>query len=76
MRLLASLTEAEMNPASAKTGAEVVGAANRAIEHEARRIIRGRREAETLRLTDDERAVLRIMERDLRRPPIEQEVAL
>ena len=32
MRLLASLTEEEMNQASAKAGAEVVGAADRAIE--------------------------------------------
>ena len=73
MRLLASLTEAEMKQASAKTCAEVVDAADRAIEREARRIIRARREAERLRLTDDERAVLRIMERDLRRPLTEQE---
>jgi hypothetical protein len=72
-RLLASLTEAEMKQASAKTCAEVVDAADRAIEREARRIIRARREAERLRLTDDERAVLRIMERDLRRPLTEQE---
>ena len=73
MRLLASLTEAEMKQASAKTCAEVVDAADRAIEREARRIIRARREAERLRLTDDERAVLRIMERDLRRTLTEQE---
>ena len=73
MRLLASLTEAEMKQASAKTCAEVVDAADRAIEREARRIIRARREAERLRLTDDERAILRIMERDLRRPLTEQE---
>ena len=73
MRLLASLTEAEMKQASAKTGAEVVDAADRAVEREARRIIRARREAERLRLTDDERAVLQIMERDLRRPLTEQE---
>jgi hypothetical protein len=73
MRLLPSLTEAEMNQASAKTSAEVVDAAERAIEREARRIIRARREAERLRLTDEERAVLRIMERDLRRPLTEQE---
>ena len=46
MRLLASLTEAEMQQASAKAGAEVVGAADRAIEREARRVIRERREAE------------------------------
>ena len=44
--LLASLTEAEMKPASAKAGAEVVDAADRAIEREVRRIIRARREAE------------------------------
>jgi hypothetical protein len=50
----------------------VVGAADRALEREARRIIRARREAERLRLTDDERAALR-MERDLRRPLTEQE---
>ena len=56
--LLASLTEAEMKQASAKAGVEVVGAADRAIEREARRIIRARREAERQRLTDDERAVL------------------
>ena len=73
MRLLASLTEAEMRQASANAGAEVVAAADRAVEREARRIIRARREAERLRLTDDERAVLRIMERDLRRPLTEQE---
>jgi hypothetical protein len=73
MRLLASLTEAEMKQASAKTCAEVVGAADRAAEREARRIIRARREAERLRLSDDERAVLRIMERDLRRTLTEQE---
>ena len=73
MRLLASLTEAEMKQASAKTCAEVVDAADRAAGREARRIIRARREAERLRLTDDERAVLRIMERDLRRPLTEQE---
>jgi hypothetical protein len=73
MRLLASLTEPEMKQASAKTCAEVVDAADRAIEREARRIIRARREAERLHLTDDERAVLRIMERDLRRPLTEQE---
>jgi hypothetical protein len=72
MRLLASLTEAEMKQASAKASAEVVGAAKTAIEREARRIIRARREAERLRLTDDERAVLRIIERDLRRPLTEQ----
>jgi hypothetical protein len=71
--LLASLTEAEMKQASAKAGAEVVDAADRAIKREARRIIRARREAERLRLTDDERAVLRIMERDLRRTLTEQE---
>jgi hypothetical protein len=71
--LLASLTEAEMKQASAKTGAEVVDAADRAAEREARRIIRARREAERLRLSDDERAVLRIMERDLRRTLNEQE---
>ena len=73
MRLLASLTEAEMKQASAKTCAEVVGAADRAAEREARRIIRARREAERLHLTDDERAVLRIVERDLRRTLTEQE---
>ena len=73
MRLLASLTEAEMKQASAKASAEVVDAADRAIEREARRIIRARREAERLRLTDDERAVLQIMERDLRRTLTEQE---
>jgi hypothetical protein len=43
MRLLASLTEAEMKQASAKTGAEVVDAADRAIEREARRIVEPRR---------------------------------
>ena len=58
MRLLASLTEIEMKQASAKTGSEVVGAADRAIEREAHRIIRARRDAERLRLTDDVRAVL------------------
>jgi hypothetical protein len=73
MRLLASLTEPEMKQASAKTCAEVVDAADRAIEREARRIIRARREAERLGLTDDERTILRIMERDLRRPLTEQE---
>jgi hypothetical protein len=57
MRLLASLTEAEMKQASAKTCAEVVDAADRAAEREARRIIRTRREAERLRLTDYERAI-------------------
>ena len=72
-RLLASLTEAEMKQASAKTCAEVVDAADKAIEREARRIIRARRQAERLRLTDDQRAVLRIVERDLRRPLTEQE---
>jgi hypothetical protein len=46
--LLASLTEAEMKQASAKAGVEVVGAADRAIEREARRIIRARCEAERL----------------------------
>jgi len=55
MRLMASLTEAEMKQASAKTCAEVVDAADRAIEREARRIMRARREAERLRLTEDER---------------------
>ena len=54
MQLLASLTEAEMKQASAKAGAEVVDAADSAIEREARRIIRARREAERLRLTVDE----------------------
>jgi hypothetical protein len=73
MLLLASLTEAEMKQASAKAGAEVVGAADRAIKRGARRIMRARREAERPCLTDDERAVLRIMERDLRRPLTEQE---
>jgi uncharacterized membrane protein len=67
MRLLASLTEIEMKQARAKTCSEVVGAADRAIEREARRIVRARREAERQRLTDDERALLRIIERDLRR---------
>jgi hypothetical protein len=43
MRLLASLTEAEMKQANAKTGAEVVDAADRAIEREARRIVGPRR---------------------------------
>jgi hypothetical protein len=62
-----------MKQASAKASAEVVGAAKTAIEGEARRIIRARREAERLRLTDDERAFVRIMERDLRRPLTEQE---
>ena len=51
----------------------MVDAADRAIEREALRIIRARREAERLGLTDDERAVLRIMERDLRRALTEQE---
>ena len=64
MRLLACLTKAEMKQGSAKTSAEVVDVANRAIEREARRTIRARREAERLRLTDYERAILRIMERD------------
>jgi hypothetical protein len=73
MRLLASLTEIEMKQARAKTCSEVVGAADRAIEREARRIVRARREAERQRLTDDERALLRIIERDLRRPLTEQE---
>jgi hypothetical protein len=73
MRLLASLTEIEMKQARAKTCSEVVGAADRAIEREARRIVRARREAERQCLTDDERAVLRIMERDLRRSLTEQE---
>ena len=71
--LLANLTEAEMKQAGAKAGTEVVDAADRAIEREARRIIRARREAKRLLLTDDERAVLRIVERDLRRPLTEQE---
>ena len=44
-RLLASLTEAEMEQISAKTCADVLDAADRAIEREARRIIRARREA-------------------------------
>ncbi len=51
---------------------EVVDAADKAIGREARRIIRARREAERLHVTDDERAVLRIVERDLRRPLTEQ----
>jgi hypothetical protein len=55
MRLMASLTEAEMKQASAKTCAEVVDAADRAVEREARRIMRARRGAERLRLTEDER---------------------
>jgi hypothetical protein len=55
MRLMASLTEAEMKRASAKTCAEVVDAADRAVEREARRIMRARREAARLRLTEDER---------------------
>jgi hypothetical protein len=46
--LLASLTEAEVKQAGAKAGTEVVDAADRAIEREARRIIRARREAERL----------------------------
>jgi hypothetical protein len=58
MWLLASLTEAEMKQVSVKVGAEVVDAADRAIKREARRIIRARREAERLHLTDDVRAVL------------------
>ena len=62
-----------MKQASAKTCAKVVDAADKAAEREARRIIRARREAGRLRLTDDERAVLRIMERDLGRPLTEQE---
>jgi hypothetical protein len=37
-----------MKQASAKAGVEVVGAADRAIEREARRIIRARCEAERL----------------------------
>jgi hypothetical protein len=41
--LLASLTEAEMKQASAKTCAEALGATKTAIEREARRIIRARR---------------------------------
>jgi hypothetical protein len=40
--LLASLTEAEMKQANAKTCAEVIDAADRAAEREARRIIRAR----------------------------------
>jgi hypothetical protein len=73
MGLLASLTEAEMKQASAKAGTEVVGAADRAIKREARRILRARRETKRLHLTDGERAVLRIVERDLRRPLTEHD---
>ena len=65
-----------MKQASAMTSAEVVDAADRAFEREARRIIRARREAERLRLTDYERAVLRIMQRDLRRPLTDEEECL
>jgi hypothetical protein len=50
-----------------------VEAIDKAFDREALRIIRARREAERLRLTDRERAVLRIMERDLRRPLTDEE---
>jgi hypothetical protein len=73
MRLLASLTEAEMRQASAKAGAEVVGAADRAIKREARRIIRARRETARQLLNDEERKMLRAMEHDLGRPLTERE---
>jgi uncharacterized membrane protein len=76
MRLLASLTETEMKQASATAGAEAADAADRAVVREARRIIGARREAERQQLTDDERAVLRIIERDLRRPLTEREERL
>jgi hypothetical protein len=60
-------------PTRSKCGEQAGGAEDRAIEREARRIIPARREAKSLRLSDDERAVLRIMERDLRRPLTEPE---
>jgi uncharacterized membrane protein len=46
----------------------------RLADREARRIIRTRRDAERKPLNDDERAVLRIVERDLGRPLTDQEV--
>jgi hypothetical protein len=73
MRLLASLTEAEMKQASAKTCAEVVDAADRAAEREARRIIRARRDAARQLLNDEERKIVRAMEHNLGRPLTEQE---
>ena len=73
MRRLASLTEAEMKQASVKVGAEVVDAADRAIESEARRILRARREAARQLLNDEERTMLRAMEHNLGRPLTEQE---
>jgi hypothetical protein len=72
-RLLASLTEAEMEQATARAGAEVVGAADTAIEREARRVIRARREAARQLLNDEERKMLRATEHDLGRPLTEQE---
>jgi hypothetical protein len=70
-RLQWSLSTAEFETALANMNA--AAAVDKAFGREARRIIRTRREAERQRLTDDERAVLRIMERDLRRPLTEQE---
>jgi len=56
--LLASLTEAELESLSRNRRADTkrFDAEKRAIEHEARRIIRTRREAERKLLNDDERA--------------------
>jgi hypothetical protein len=73
MRLLASLTEAEMKEASVKAGTDAVDAADKAIEREARRIIRARRETARRRLNDEERKMLRAIEHDLGRPLTERE---
>ncbi len=56
--MLASLTEAELESLSRNRRADTkrFDAEKRAIEHEARRIIRTRREAERKLLNDDERA--------------------
>ena len=70
-RLRWSLSEAEFETALANTN--VAEAVDKAFDREALRIIRARREAERLRLTDRERAVLRIMERDLRRTLTDEE---
>ena len=70
-RLQWSLSTAAFETALANMNA--AAAVDKAFGREARRIIRTRREAERQRLTEDERAVLRIMERDLRRTLTEQE---
>jgi hypothetical protein len=70
-RLRWSLSEAEFETALANTNA--AEAVDKAFDREALRIIRARREVERLCLTDHERAFLRLMERDLRRPLTEQE---